>query len=420
MINKGSKLIQFQRLENVISILLFAALFLFVLDLAISKSLNKIAIIVIKTGVSFLLLKRVYEYFTQRKLFLPSGILIAITIPALLILLDSLPQVGISEKYYIKQLISVIFVFIAIWMIPVEWEHKMPGLLRYCIFALILAASVSNFVAVVIYSLPHGLTSNPHYLSLQAIMVIPTTIYLFKSSDIFSRTLLIFVFMMELYLLLVSESRPAWLALVTGCIIALPFFRLKTRLLAAVILIFVPFFIYYFGILGADVRIDDLLNNISKEERVAIWSDAITMQQDSDLFHWVFGHGLGSFVHDFPAYSTFHDPSYHISGAIDFVSPHNFIIEILYTSGITGLILVLIGEFLFIYALLRLWWNTNFDSQKILVVLILVLFVAHFIHTFLTIGFFSKQSIFFLSVFIGVEFYLFKRENHLTGIIDGS
>ena len=419
MINKGSKVIQFQRLENVISILLFAALFLFVLDLAISKSLNKIAIIVIKTGVSFLLLKRLYEYVTQRKPLLSSGMLIAITIPALLILLDSLPQVGISEKYYIKQLISVIFVFIAIWMIPVEWEHKMPGLFRYCIFALILAASVSNFVAVVIYSLPHGLTSNPHYLSLQAIMVIPTTIYLFKSSDIFSRTLLIFVFMMEVYLLLVSESRPAWLALVTACLIALPFFRLKIRLLAAVILIFIPFFIYYFGILGADVRIDDLFNNITKEERVTIWSDAITMQRDSDVFHWLFGHGLGGFKHDFPAYSSFHDPSYHIHGAIDFATPHNFILEILYTSGITGLSLVLSGGLLFVYALLRLWWKTNFDTQKILVVLILVLFVSHFIHTFLTISFFSKQAIFFLAVFVGVGFYFFKREKYLACNIDG-
>ena len=223
---------------------------------------------------------------------------------------------------------------------------------------------------------------------------------------------------MELYLLLVSESRTAWLALITACLIMLPFFSLKTRLLAAVILIFVPFFIYYFGILGADVRIDDLINNITKEERVTIWSEAIAMQRDSDLFHWVFGHGLGSFVHDFQAYSSFHDPSY-IGKTMDFVSPHNFIIEILYTSGITGLILVLIGEFLFIYALLRLWWITNFDSQKIMVVLILALFVAHFIHTFLTISFFSKQSIFFLAVFIGVGFYMFKRENYLTGSIDG-
>jgi O-antigen ligase len=419
MINKGSKLIQFQRLEKLISVFLFVALFMFVLDFAISKSLNKIAIIIIKAGVSFLLLKRVYEYFTQRKVLLPSGMLIVTVIPVLLILLDALPQAGVSEKYYIKQLISAVFIIIAVWMIPCEWEHQAPRLLRYSLFILLLVASVSNFIAVLFYSLPHGLTSNPHYLSLQAIMVIPTTIYLFKSSDIFFRTLLVFVFIMELYLLLVSESRTAWLALVTGCIIALPFIRLKTRLLAVVILIFVPFFIYYFGILGADVRIDDLLNNITKEERVTIWSDAIAMQQDSDLFHWVFGHGLGSFVHDFQAYSSFHDPSY-IGETIDFFSPHNFIIEILYTSGITGLILVLIGELLFVYVLLRLWWNTSFDSQKILVVLILVLFVTHFIHTFLTISFFSKQSIYFLAVFIGVGFYLFKRENYLTGNIDGS
>ncbi len=419
MINKGSKLFQFQWLENLISILLFVALFMLVLDLAISKGIFKICIIVIKAGVSFLLLKGVYEYVTHRKPLLPSIMLIAIVIPVLIIMLDALPQVGVSEKYYIKQLISAIFIIIAIWMIPCDWENKVPGLLRYSLLVLLLVASVSNYVAVVIYSLPYGLTTNPHYLSLQAIMVIPASIYLFKSPGIFSRTLLVFIFIMELYLLLESQSRTAWLALTAGCIIALPFFSLKTRLVAVVILIFVPFFIYYFGILGADVRIDDLLNNIAREERVTIWSDSVAMQRDSDLFHSFFGHGLGGFKHDFPAYSSYHDPSYYEGGTVDFYSPHNFIIEILYTSGIAGFLLVSIGEVLFVYALLRLWWNTNFDSQKILVVLILVLFVAHFIHTFLTIPFFSKQAIFFLAVFVGLVFYLFKRENYLTGNIDG-
>jgi len=419
MINKRSKLIQFQQLESIINIVLFVALFLFVLDLTISLGLYKVCIIVIKVGVVFLLLKRVYEYFTQRKQLLPSNILIAIAIPVLLILLDSLLQDGMSEKYYIKQLISAIFIILAIWMIPSEWENKAPGLIYYCLVTVLLVASVSNFVAVVVYSLPYGLTINPHYLSLQAIMVIPVSIYLFKSPNIFFRTLLIFILTMELYLLLESESRTAWLALVVAGSIVLPFLGLKTRLFAVVILIFVPFFIYYFGILGVDVRIDDLLNNLAKEERVTIWSDAITMQRDSDVFQWLFGHGLGGFKHDFPAYSAFHDPSYDVHGAIDFTTPHNFIIEILYTSGITGLILVLTGVLLFVYALLRLWWNTSFDSQKKIVVLILALFVAHFIHTFLTMSFFSKQSLFFLAVFIGVEFYLFKRENFLTGVIHG-
>jgi len=425
MINKKSKVIQFQRLENIISILLFSALFLLVLDLAISKSLFKISIIVIKASVTLLLLKRVYEYVTERKLLLPSSMLIAIVIPVLLIILDALPQVGISEKYYIKQLISAIFIIIAIWMIPCEWENKAPNLMWYCLLALLLLASVSNFVAVTVYSFKDGLTSNPHYLALQAIMVIPVAIYLFKNTNAYARAFLIIIFIMELYLLLESQSRTAWLALIIAALVSLPFFSLKTRLLASVALIFIPFVIYYFGILGADARLDDLLNNITREERVTIWVDAITMQQESDLFHWLLGHGLGGFEHDFSAYSSFHDlslhrPLYYIGGAVDFSMPHNFILEILYTSGITGLILVLIGEVLLVYALLSLWRSTNFESQKMLVVLILVLFVAHFIHTFLTISFFSKQAIFFLAVFVGVGYYLFKRENYLAGNIDGS
>jgi len=42
-----------------------------------------------------------------------------------------------------------------------------------------------------------------------------------------------------------------------------------------------------------------------------------------------------------------------------------------------------------------------------------------FIHTFLTISFFAKQSTYFLAMIIGLGFYLFKREKYLMGFIHG-
>ena len=156
------------------------------------------------------------------------------------------------------------------------------------------------------------------------------------------------------------------------------------------------------------MRLNNLIENISREERITIWSDAIAMQLDSDQYQWLLGHGLGAFEQGFQSYSNYRE-------SVDFSTPHNFFIETLYTSGLIGSLLIAIGEVLFVYTLLRLWWNTIFDSQKGLVLLIIVLFITHFIHTFLTISFFTRQSVYFLSIFIGLGFYVFKRENILMG-----
>lgn len=407
-------MIQYQRLESILSVLLIIALFVLVLDLAISKGLYKICIVFIKVIVSLQILRLTYLYYTKRADVLPNkGLLIAISIPIILISLDSLLINGISERYYIKNLKSAIFIILAIWMMPFEWKNKNTKLFFYSLLVLLLAASSSNFIAVVVYSFRRiGLTSNPHYLAIQAIIVIPIAIYLLNKVHLIGKVFLAAIVIMELYLLLESYSRTAWLAFIVGSLVSIPFLELKTRLWAAGMIFFVPLSVYYLGVLDVDVRLNELINNLASEERVTIWTDAIAMQQDSNQYQWLLGHGLGGFEQDFQAYSGNH-------GVVDFSTPHNFLIEILYTSGLIGVLLIVIGEGLFLYALLRLWWNTTFDSQKILAVLILLMFIMHFAHTFLTISFFSKQTIYFQAVFIGVGFYLFKREKLLIGNLHG-
>ncbi|MCK5190778.1 MAG: hypothetical protein KAR12_12055, partial [Methylococcales bacterium] len=173
-------MIQYQRLESILSVLLIIALFVLVLDLAISKGLYKICIVFIKVIVSLQILRLTYLYYTKRADVLPNkGLLIAISIPIILISLDSLLINGISERYYIKNLKSAIFIILAIWMMPFEWKNKNTKLFFYSLLVLLLAASSSNFIAVVVYSFRRiGLTSNPHYLAIQAIIVIPIAIYL--------------------------------------------------------------------------------------------------------------------------------------------------------------------------------------------------------------------------------------------------
>ena len=405
---------QYQRLENILSFLLLIALFVLVLDLAISKGMYKICLVFIKVIVSMQLFRMAFLYFKKQVQVLPTkAMLIAIAIPIIFILLDSVLIEGISQRYYIKNLKTAIFIILAIWMIPLDFLTKNSKLFFYSLLTLLLLASSSNLIAVVFYSFHRiGLTSNPHYLALQAILVIPVAVYLLNQVNLVGKVLLIVIVTMELYLLMESFSRTAWLAFFVGSLVSIPFFSFKTRLMAVGGILLIPLTVYYFGVLGVDERLNDLINNLVREERVTIWADALVMQQESNWFQWLLGHGLGGFEPGFQTFSHYH-------GRVDFTTPHNFLIEILYTSGIIGISLVVIGEGVFVFSLLKLYWNTKYDSQKTLVVLVLVLLVMLFIHTFLTISFFAKQSTYFLAMIIGLGFYLFKREKYLMGFIHG-
>jgi len=173
----------------------------------------------------------------------------------------------------------------------------------------------------------------------------------------------------------------------------------------------IPLTVYYFGVLGVDERFNDLMNNLGSEERVAIWQDALAMQEESNWFQWLLGHGLGGFESGFKAFSYNH-------GGVGFTTPHNFFIEILYTSGIVGVLIVVIGEGFFVVAIHRLYWNTRYDSQKVLAILVLVLFTMLFIHTFLTISFFSRQSTYFLAIIIGLGGGVLNKEKFLMRYAD--
>jgi len=352
-------------------------------------------------------------YFKKQTQILPTkAMLVAIVVPIVFILLDFVLIDGVSERYYIKNLKTAIFIILAIWMIPLDLINKNAKLVCYCLLALLLLASSSNFIAVVFYSFRRiGLTSNPHYLALQAILFIPVAIYLLNKVHLIGKGLLIAVVIMEFYLLMESYSRTAWLAFLVGSIVSIPFLHSKTRLWIAGMVFFIPVAVYSLGVLDVDVRLNHLINNLAQEERVTIWSDAIAMQQESNWFQWLVGHGLGSFESAFQSFSNYH-------GQVDFTTPHNFFIEILYTSGLVGALMLVIGEGAFIFSLLRLYWKTKYDSQKTLAVLVLVLFIVLFIHTFLTISFFARQSAYFLAMIIGLGFYLFKREKSLMEFID--
>jgi O-antigen ligase len=152
-------------------------------------------------------------------------------------------------------------------------------------------------------------------------------------------------------------------------------------------------------------RFKELLVNLNTEERVTIWHDTWQMQIDSTLDKWILGHGLDAFKESFKPYSHYHLLN------IDFNSPHNFILELLYVSGISG-VLLLIFMFSLMYKNLYLGIKNQAQYKNIYLVLMAIL-TSNLILVSITLPFFTSYNLNIIAVVTGVMLYLkevsFKR-----------
>ncbi|MES1986710.1 MAG: hypothetical protein V4440_01535, partial [Pseudomonadota bacterium] len=93
---------------------------------------------------------------------------------------------------------------------------------------------------------------------------------------------------------------------------------------------------------------------------------------------------------------------YHLQ-SIDFNSPHNFILEILYTSGAIGLLLAITLIF-FIYRYIFSILKTKAELKSIYL-LLLALATANLITVSITVPFFSGYNLNMLALVVGIMLF---------------
>lgn len=240
-----------------------------------------------------------------------------------------------------------------------------------------------------------GLYTNIHFLSLYAAITLPLLIYLGIRTGGILRVVVGITMVVDLMLLLKTQSRPAWLALLVGSIAVIPLLHRSVRAYALAGLLGLPLLLYLTGLFGVAQRVDSLLLNLAQEERVFIWQESWAMQRVSHWPEWVFGHGFGSFYHDYLPYSSFRAQG-------GFVFPHNFLLEILYVNGIFGVIWIILGYAYLLRLLLALAKNPRDVGYYRLAVLLMAVTIIHFVHTFLTVPFYSKYTLITLAIILGV------------------
>jgi O-antigen ligase len=272
----------------------------------------------------------------------------------------------------------------------------------YGLFGVLMAVCITwQFLARVVFGLPYGTWSNPHYLANFSILTLPLVFFYFATLPKPYRWLSLPLFAMDIDPVFRNASRPAFLALVVSTLLVLIFFtRSRYRWIGLLSICIGLLLLVVTNYAGFYDKLTELAVSVSNEERVHIWQYAVKMLRDSSAAAWLVGNGIGSSAAVLPTYAI-SDPIYK-----DFNFPHNFVIQILFDNGIIGTLLVF-GGLAWVFHLFTKLSNSAVGSPVHLFInCMLAVFLNWLIFTGLTVGFYSKYALYPLGFIIGTLFVL--------------
>lgn len=314
-----------------------------------------------------------------------------VSMPLVLVVLHLLA--GGTGAKEMRHLLAASFLAIGIWQLASvpPADAKLESRLRVAALLGVIGYVAIQSVLTFATSHHYGTTKNPHYLAQYCLLLIPVAAYLLQRSSPPVRLAMGAALIALLALLLETSSRPAWLALMLVTLLVL---GLRRRLLSwqAALVVLAVGALYLVNAGGFASRVDDLYAHIGTEERVHIWRDTWTAQQASTGWQWFVGHGFDSFKDGFRSFSK-------RDYGVDFNAPHNFPLELLYTSGIIGLAAVAIA----VAGLYRLGFRLYLDTGRSSFVLALLAgLTVNLAFVSVTIGFFTSYNLLPLATVAGL------------------
>lgn len=256
-----------------------------------------------------------------------------------------------------------------------------------------------------------GVFSNPHYLALYALMALGLLIYLIDFYRGWRGWLLGAVLVLDVLLLILSRSLPAWLGLVAGALVLLPYApcRKAVTILALSLLPLVG--MHLSGWIDLSDGMKTAWIYLASDERWVLWREFWILQQESTGWQWLLGHGFGQFLNDYMPVSSFH--AQRVEPHFDFASPHNYFLELLYSHGFIGVLLLCLGYGLWLWGLIRGINHSVTEDQRRQGMLLLSLITAQAALGFFTMPFFARHNLFPVSVLLGISLrYIATREKH--------
>ncbi|KXS54950.1 MAG: hypothetical protein AWU57_646 [Marinobacter sp. T13-3] len=290
------------------------------------------------------------------------------------------------------------------------WLSVSSQRLKYIVFIACVALFVSS-VVVELYGvlIVHPRSSyfwNPHYLANYCLIsIIFFSCCFVRWNNYVARFAFLALIILTCYLLLKSQSRPAWISIFFVAVAMTCIYLRGRRLLVALLCMFscIAFLYLVFPSAFGD-RINQLLYNIYDEERVRIWADSLVMLSDMPVGGWFFGYGPGS--------SQSFMPSYMADQYSNIEFPHNFIIELIFESGLVGLCL---WSFIFYFFFRVGVRGAAIDGcYRPYILIMLWGMAAHLGFVSVIIPFYSKHVLLSQAPFWGLIFWLSQKNRHLS------
>jgi O-antigen ligase len=340
---------------------------------------------------------------------LTQGHIIFFAIFMLLLVIHFLVPDGTVHRRSVRYFLAFPWLIMAIHCLAVRRstaEHKLP---EFLYLSVVILAVLIQFIAYQFFSAHEswGMYGNFHHFGYFTSLTIPLLWYFLSLSKDRIRLLIGLTILADLYLLLESSSRIAWLAFFSSIFLtSLIFFKLRQILMG--ILAFIIIFclaVAFSGFSDAGNRILDFFAQWRTEERVALWSDTLRLLSENSLQDWIFGHGIGSFRYHFEIFTNTSEAS----TSIYHVFPHNVFFQIIFENGLIGFSIIFGGIAWLLLSLWRGYSRLRNKNDRNLLIVTFALFWINLVYCGLTQSFYSKFSLYPLSLICGIAFVLLEK-----------
>ncbi|MBA3695879.1 MAG: O-antigen ligase family protein [Methylotenera sp.] len=347
-------------------------------------------------NVAFIL----YFFFKEKHTFSFDSLKLFYPVLLLLVSFFLMNAMAINKIEWDKELSRLVYIsfFCAgIWLQALYHSDFVNNHIKKIVMGMIVVYIATQLFSIFILKTHFGTLKNPHYLAQYSMLLIPIFFMLLHDTNIKFRFMIFGLLACVVGLLLHTNSRPAWLSLMLTMLVMSLYHKHKLKAFAGAVAVILLLWVADIG--NFSDQLTSLFKQFTTEERVYIWSDVWHLQQQSTIQQWIFGHGLDSYVSKFTHFGTLE-----LGGTATFNSPHNFFLEILYTTGILGLVCV--GAFYFVlYS--KLFQELASTSQfKDLTLLLITLLTMNLFFVAIIVPIFSSYHLLITALICGVFIYV--------------
>lgn len=306
----------------------------------------------------------------------------------------------------IRHILLASFLAYGIWILAkTNHDYIRKNIFGFTI-ALIFIYVIAQAVALWWFDQWYGTAKNPHYLALYCAVSLIAAVYCFFRASMHLKWILGLATVLLGIFLIHSSSRPTWIGLICSSLLVILFLSKQSKIYFSVFVTTILIGLTLTNVGNFESRFKDLFTNLNTEERVVIWQDAWKMQKDSSVTQLLVGHGLDSFEEHYKPYSRYYLEN------VNFNSPHNFILELLYITGVFGLLLAILTLGI-VYKNLILYVSGDTKYKNIYLLLMSIL-TSNLILVSITLPFFTSYNLNVIAVVTGTMLYVRETLNRQT------